>query len=573
MVNRKYQRKLVWSIEEKQELIRSLMRGYPIPLILFAKYANSESYEIIDGMQRLDAICGFLENQFPVDGKYFNVSQNPRTRAYAESGEFKPAEGPFIDNAECTELMEYEVPVSVFGAKNEEAVTEVFQRINSGGKHLSAQESRQAGVMGKFPDLVRRLAAEFRGDVSLDTLKLREMPTISIDKANGKLNYGVHAEDTFWVASGVLNTKQLRESNDEEFIADLLISILDGRAFAASKTAFDKAYDLSGTRLTDLETKLNSLGSENLERNFKSVMSLIRENLPQTPKAFQQLVRTSNQSNPCKSEFYAVFMACYRLTTDKQMFPSTAESFQNALRGLSDSNKKQGKYQTTDNREKNIRTASAALEEFFVRKDCDVLTKGPELTLEVENSLRRSSAETARYECKQGLLSLDQSRNLNEELLRRIPKTLAAIANLGPGESPTTSGYFFIGVADRQSDADRIRELDGVHPQTVSKRQVVGIDREIERLGEDTEKYVKRIATSIQKSTLPKSFTRSLLGSIDVVDFRGMEVIRIAVPVNLEPVYFDDSLYVREESSTKEIVGQEQSKFVLDFDRRVRVSA
>jgi len=30
LVNRKYQRKLVWTLEEKEKLIGSILRGYPI---------------------------------------------------------------------------------------------------------------------------------------------------------------------------------------------------------------------------------------------------------------------------------------------------------------------------------------------------------------------------------------------------------------------------------------------------------------------------------------------------------------------------------------------------------------
>ena len=37
LVNRKYQRKLVWTIEEKEKLIGSILRGYPIPLFLLAE--------------------------------------------------------------------------------------------------------------------------------------------------------------------------------------------------------------------------------------------------------------------------------------------------------------------------------------------------------------------------------------------------------------------------------------------------------------------------------------------------------------------------------------------------------
>ena len=50
-VNRRYQRKLVWSIEEKQSFIDSLIKGYPIPMILTSKIGQEE-YEVLDGLQR-----------------------------------------------------------------------------------------------------------------------------------------------------------------------------------------------------------------------------------------------------------------------------------------------------------------------------------------------------------------------------------------------------------------------------------------------------------------------------------------------------------------------------------------
>jgi len=31
LVNRKYQRKLIWSVDEKEKLIGSILKGYPIP--------------------------------------------------------------------------------------------------------------------------------------------------------------------------------------------------------------------------------------------------------------------------------------------------------------------------------------------------------------------------------------------------------------------------------------------------------------------------------------------------------------------------------------------------------------
>lgn len=70
VVNRRYQRKLVWTLEEKQAFIDSLIREYSIPLFLLAKnnkHEMSEQWEILDGMQRFNAIFSFIENDFPVE--------------------------------------------------------------------------------------------------------------------------------------------------------------------------------------------------------------------------------------------------------------------------------------------------------------------------------------------------------------------------------------------------------------------------------------------------------------------------------------------------------------------------
>ena len=71
VVNRKYQRKLVWTIEEKSAFIDSLSKWYSVPLFLFASKEEQGviQYEIIDGMQRLNAIMSFIENEYPL---YYN---------------------------------------------------------------------------------------------------------------------------------------------------------------------------------------------------------------------------------------------------------------------------------------------------------------------------------------------------------------------------------------------------------------------------------------------------------------------------------------------------------------------
>jgi len=44
IVNRRYQRKLVWTIEEKQKLIDSILHDYPIPLLLLAELRSTADH-------------------------------------------------------------------------------------------------------------------------------------------------------------------------------------------------------------------------------------------------------------------------------------------------------------------------------------------------------------------------------------------------------------------------------------------------------------------------------------------------------------------------------------------------
>ena len=195
IVNRRYQRKLVWTKAEKQGLIDSILLNYPIPLILFGKFNNEgeDMYEIIDGMQRLNAIFGFVENQFSVNNNFFDVTKSPLAHELSKQNMFKSVNqetAKLLNASECLDFLNYSLAVTTYRANSQEEIEDVFNRINSNGKHLSPQEVRQAGVTTSFSGLVRSLASEIRGDVSQEILPLSEMPEISIDAKSISLGYG-----------------------------------------------------------------------------------------------------------------------------------------------------------------------------------------------------------------------------------------------------------------------------------------------------------------------------------------------------------------------------------------------
>ena len=65
----KVQRDLVWQKSQKQLLIDSLVKDYDIPKLYFrdiGKLNGDSAFEIVDGQQRINAIHGFFNDQFPL---------------------------------------------------------------------------------------------------------------------------------------------------------------------------------------------------------------------------------------------------------------------------------------------------------------------------------------------------------------------------------------------------------------------------------------------------------------------------------------------------------------------------
>jgi Protein of unknown function DUF262 len=227
IVNRRYQRKLVWTLDEKRRFIDSVISGYPVPIVLLAERkmpAGPSQFEIIDGMQRLNAVFGFIENEYAVNGSFFDLNTMAETKAMLDAGKLQQRE-PVLARDACVQIAAYTVPLSIYEFAGDGDVDEVFRRINSGGRKLSRQELRIAGSTGHFAQAVRFIAAKVRGDVSAaDELPLNEMKKISI--TNRELPYGIDVDEVFWIKQGVLTKEQVRESRDEEIVADLLAFML-----------------------------------------------------------------------------------------------------------------------------------------------------------------------------------------------------------------------------------------------------------------------------------------------------------------------------------------------------------
>lgn len=553
IVNRQYQRKLVWSVEEKINLIDSILKQYPIPLILLASSVQGEhKLEIIDGMQRLNAIFGYIDNEFQYDECVFDIDQFARAKQAAEEGLFDVAakEVKRLDPKLCANFLDYQLAITQFDADNSSHVVSVFGRINSGGRQLSDQERRQAGVINSFANIVRTLSSELRGDASKESLLLSEMPSISIESQRSTQRYGLIANDIFWCKQGIIRTKSLISSEDEEIVADLVASILLKKPLAISREALDELYDKDSEIYRTVENALAIYTPDRLKTEITRTFSILRELIASHSTAqnfLRDLMRPGK--NPIKTPFYSLFMAVFDLVVKNQLTPNDAKGIFAALDKSGERLVYSAHYAKTEDREKNIEVIKALIQKHFIKQEPPIITHGASLALDLENSLRRSKTETANYEMKQGILDLGNTRKIDTDLLIRINQTICAIANLGP----TSRGYLTIGVADKKSDAERVKNLDSVAYTNIADRYVVGIDREAKILGKKLDDYLAIIVNSIKSSAIPEPLKTQVLTSVDVITFNGHTIVRLTIPEQKQPSFIENKCFVRHSANTIEL--------------------
>jgi Protein of unknown function DUF262 len=558
LVNRRYQRKLVWTVAEKQLLISSILEGYPIPLLLLAErpeFHGPGRYEILDGMQRFDAIFSFVEQRFAYEEAYFDLNEFARARQAADEGCFTPvtASDRVLTPKQCADLLDYQLAVTVYPTSLDRQVTQVFSRINANGRQLSAQEKRQAGVVNPFADLVRKLSSELRGDVSRDIVLLAEMPHISVDSSRERQDYGVKAEETLWCRQGILSVKELREGEDEQMVVDLVASVLLGAPLAASREKLDELYDDAEPLHAQLLNTLSSYGASRLDDELKATFSVIVEMVDSYGggRSLRQIVRAGSGGSGIKTPFYTIFMAFFDLLVRQQRSPADDTAILAALQGVSTRLTSAHHYATTQERNQNINLVTGLIQNYFAARVPPALTHGPALSLDFENALRRSRIETPRYEFKQGLLRLSTERERDTSLIDRLVNTITAIANLGPN----AEGYLFLGVADTKQDADRVETIYGETGAEISGRYVVGIDREARHLGQSVETYLAGFVAALRRSELPEPLKMQALAALDVVEYRGKTVIRITVPRQKAVSFVGDRAFTREGPATVEVTG------------------
>ena len=307
-----FQRNYVWDIKKASKLVESLILGLPVPeLFFYTEGDDNNTYKIIDGQQRFLSIYFFVKGRFPktTDSRFMirdGINEGKELETLLPDNKIfkdfvlelsEDASSPSRYNGKKFATLDKDTQIKFRLRRflrtvvvrqnkpddNSSSMFEIFNRLNTGGTPLNAQEIRASLYYCDFYKALVRLNAEE---------KWRSLM--------GKPTQDLH-------------------SNDIELILRSIALLKDGDNYAPKMVNFLNSFSQKTKKFSKDETNY----FENLFLSFIDSCSLLGE------KAFFRNSRFS------KTLFESVFVAaCTNAYADKAMVckkidPTSFETLKN----------------------------------------------------------------------------------------------------------------------------------------------------------------------------------------------------------------------------------------------------
>lgn len=184
-----FQRNYVWDIKRASRLIESIVLGLPIPQV-FLYEQDKNTFIVIDGQQRLLSIYFFIKQRFPTtkgrlvlrkhlttantsitdeilsnDDYFTNFKLNLPTLVSKEENKIHGLKfetlGDYKNTFEMLRTIR-SVVIKQNEPDNDDAIYEIFSRLNTGGQNLVPQEIRMSVYHSNFYDAIIELNSDDR---------------------------------------------------------------------------------------------------------------------------------------------------------------------------------------------------------------------------------------------------------------------------------------------------------------------------------------------------------------------------------------------------------------------------
>jgi hypothetical protein len=162
------------------------------------------------------------------------------------------------------------------------------------------------------------------------------MPEISVDLPKTKYGYTVQAEEVFWVRQGILRSTDLRDSLDEQVIADVAACILSEKPVDRSKDTLDRIYDPARQESARIGATFAAYGAKKLNSEIKYCIEAVDKITlaEDRERSLRSIVFRTRTTNAFPTVFSTIFLAIHELSFKDGLLLANAGGVRDALTGL-----------------------------------------------------------------------------------------------------------------------------------------------------------------------------------------------------------------------------------------------
>jgi hypothetical protein len=371
------------------------------------------------------------------------------------------------------------------------------------------------------------------------------MKYISI--TNRELEYGIKVDDIFWVKNNVITKEMVRDSRDEEVVADIVAYMALPDVPRSSSEVLDEYYGLiEGSRRDEIEAALRRKNPSVIREQFVKVYDEMRKVLDESRKKFNELI--SNE-NAVPRYFQVVFLSFYELMFSERMEVSNYRGLVDNLTNINQHiNITRGGNWSSSNKTSNIKAVKGIIRECFKPRERVDPAIDSWLT-EFETLLTQSKTEQTLYDFKQGFTKLDGRGEFDQDNFDKIIRTLTAMAN----HSTHSTGYVCVGVADNDNSAKRVEDVYNTQSLDYKSFKITGVGHEATRLEGNVDKFFRWLIQKVQSQPIEQSVKDNIGRNIRLINYHSKDVVLFSLPASKDPTAYDGKYYQRIGANVQEI--------------------
>jgi Protein of unknown function DUF262 len=272
-----YQRRPVWTIRQKSNLIESILLGLPVPEIYVHTVTDENgvtTYAVVDGQQRVRTILQFIGlDKDECEANGFALEE------IAKDSDWRDATFNSLTVDQKKQFFGHRMAVRELTNATDEEVRDLFRRLNRYLTKLNDQELRNATYSGPLVQLVADLA-----------------------------------DDDYWAENGIVSGALIRRMKDMEFVSELLFGVMHGPQGSTAKILDE--YYLQLEQYSEEFPKQKSV-----KRRFLKTLELVQALLPD--------IRKTRWRN--RTDFYSLFVVLAGLLSGRIALTSRLPAMRKAL--------------------------------------------------------------------------------------------------------------------------------------------------------------------------------------------------------------------------------------------------